>query len=714
MKFAEFMERTVNLIYHGRMQATSLDTEFSDSSNFRALQVFSQALDWGEFEEALSMNEEVAITALAFDTVASECGCIPQYPDGMTTQQAAWSFSSAEAFLDEYTAGDGIFSVFSRFGNKPPRTSVQTLISKLRESDRGLEIRCSEARDLLLGRSDTCFAGYLDFVEKYQSDQLQNEIVACEEQRAEVFSSFVASVLQDLSGGKPALQIVAFKPLPRSQCRFVFKADSTKDCVQQQLDFVRLLPSRMEVRALQQADIPEFTPLTPSLITQNTVSLPALGLKLVFHQTLTTGTVSGRTLAMYETSPTRYDLYLFGAHSAPDPRSARCVHSFRRQLSAPNTGAVVVAYDELLRLFVVYGPHEGVIAVYKFDPEYRCLQQRGQQHHLDGIIEGVLTSCFVVPGRHLLILCTDREVLLYDEAKKSPSPSRLILNSDRDVVSKCLLSPHGDLFCIVEAHRPVAGTSDVRSPSRRRVDIPFLTYCISHESPPCFELIEERGAGLSDFNVWQCQLSLAQIGPQLHLVSINKRYGRILSKLLDVCTGVNATQLRSVSTEQPDAEEQRPLSRCNMIIEMMAEVFSKYGVESHLGPTPPPKAWHIVNLGAASMSDALVKVALASLKQLQRANKPVLKVVVPSAIDCHMGVPGVSFNAPTQYLGQWVVQAICLIPIQLARASNNELQVLRDGLPHPELLRNPARVRSIDDLAENIRFVPFHDSDIST
>src|SRR5690606_21809244 len=55
------------------------------------------------------------------------------------------------------------------------------------------------------------------------------------------------------------------------------------------------------------------------------------------------------------------------------------------------------------------------------------------------------------------------------------------------------------------------------------------------------------------------------------------------------------------------------------------------------------------------------------------------------------------YNCPTQSLGKWIQELICFLPIQIARAENNEFMVLTDGILIPL-----AEVKDTYDLKEKI------------
>ena len=217
-------------------------------------------------------------------------------------------------------------------------------------------------------------------------------------------------------------------------------------------------------------------------------------------------------------------------------------------------------------------------------------------------------------------------------------------------------------------------------------------------------------------------LRLVMLGPQMHLVALNMNFNSLLSRMIDIRSARSvfrmmdvdrsgASEVHRASDLQHHQQQRGPTN----YLEYLYHVYDKFCVEDCLKTSRSQLKLtcvlelpdHIIqsqldggSLCSRYVSSLFERLVTSTQKKMRRFSCSV--DVVSLAASCQ-GVVG--NGAALLPLGKWLQCLICLVPIQVCRAEQNQLTLFSNGLKSDK----SALVQTVYEVQETVRFGLYED-----
>ncbi|KAH7282154.1 hypothetical protein KP509_35G015200 [Ceratopteris richardii] len=353
-------------------------------------------------------------------------------------------------------------------------------------------------------------------------------------------------------------------------------------------------------------------------------------------------------------------------HMAKSP-----VRSFKR-------GHDLWAFDEALRILALYDKNARCIQFFRFDERYEGSERIGDVQLCDYVGVTNVSWIGLTPGRREIVLVDDENRLrMCDFARLMMRPRHIILPaqlikasiySSRETGTGEILNENGS-----------NSLSESISASVYLLDDSFTLL-------KCLPLNSINRENTRDFHV-ECK----DFGPKLHLVILCS--GVHNYALLSYIIEVSSPQQKCTSAEVYESSRVHGIPRNETLValEYIFHAFDKYAISPPLCPenrylslvfllSPPCHNWE--NNEAKRNCECLVKSFIRNIEEKGKVFEKLNLELMFNVLEGDRPFK-LSLSARKQSIAGWIQKLLSLVPVQIARAENNMLRLMIDGLEIP-------------------------------
>ncbi|KAH7282158.1 hypothetical protein KP509_35G015400 [Ceratopteris richardii] len=374
-----------------------------------------------------------------------------------------------------------------------------------------------------------------------------------------------------------------------------------------------------------------------------------------------------------------------GYHVSKNP-----IRSFKR-------GHDLWAFDEALRTLALYDKNSCCIHFFRFDERYEGIDRVGdvQLAHYAGTKN--ITWIGLIPGKREILLVDDENRLrMCNFASRMMRPRHAVLPTQ---LIKACITPDALCFVAIYSLRETGNGGDKINENgtnsiSENMSISIYLLDDSFTLLKCLSLKSMIGGNVTDFHA-ECKF----FGPQLHLVFLfpGVHSYTLTSQVMQVTSTQQKCQIRAI-----DAHTEASLEACDkthgvpgngslVALNYIFHAFDKYAISPPLCPEhrnlslrfllcPPRHDWE--DDVAKGSCESLVKSLIRNLEGKGKIFEGLnLEVSFKSLRGNRPFEEG--FSAQQQSIARWLKKLLCLVPVQIARAENNMLRLMIDGLEIP-------------------------------
>eukprot|EP01018_Ginkgo_biloba_P033752 Gb_25339 [translate_table: standard] len=372
------------------------------------------------------------------------------------------------------------------------------------------------------------------------------------------------------------------------------------------------------------------------------------------------------------------------------------IHTFRR-------GFDLLCVDEGTRLVALYDAGICKVGIYRFDDSFRHVDWTGVEVELEKYSGSkIITWMHFIPGKRELLLVDDtnrvRTVELHQKPMMKPRHISLPLP-----LSKACISVDG-LFLIVFRkssetkddsctldERMKSSSMDVDDRKSSNSGVRLEIYVLGD----IMTYLKSIDLNVSIENMEELEVKIMSFGPQSHIVFRRAEApDSICSKMLKTFSAKESAQLQEIVGENKAfAREGKEISASCPALEYIYHIFDKFATSPALFPEFKRTVTFNVLLETRDSSGKkcmeYLRTLLRQLRvekgkdfsntkiqlQVQNFNRWLSNGVEDLFTSMSMGM-GMG-------MGEWTRNLVCLVPIQIARAENNGMVALKDGLQIP-------------------------------
>ncbi|XP_057849508.2 uncharacterized protein LOC131060346 [Cryptomeria japonica] len=369
------------------------------------------------------------------------------------------------------------------------------------------------------------------------------------------------------------------------------------------------------------------------------------------------------------------------------------IYTFRR-------GFDLLAVDEGTRSMAMYEKERSKIVIYKFDESFRRVSWTGVEVNLESYQESkIIKWMHLIPGKMELLLVddTNRARLVEIHQKPMIKPKYIELHPQQHSFRACV-SVDGYFFLVFR---------QLEHQRENILEIYLLGDTMSYlkKIPLNLGARERSISGLE-----QLGLKITSFGSQCQLLlySPEDAPGLIFSHVLKTSVAGEGVQLQQEGHIKAPENESEIAESCPYL-SYIYHIFDRFGTTPKLFPDAKKCITFKVLLeSSGSDSEACLKY-LNALKVGKKKDFSGMKIryEVNDVENCTCSAAA---EQQTQVkMGMWIRKLLCLVPIQIARAENNRMVALKDGLQIPPDVSYADSV----SLANSIRF-GFYDAVLSS
>ncbi|XP_057826276.2 uncharacterized protein LOC131038027 [Cryptomeria japonica] len=390
-------------------------------------------------------------------------------------------------------------------------------------------------------------------------------------------------------------------------------------------------------------------------------------------------------------------------------KMSRPIYTFRR-------GFDLLAVDEGTRSMALYEKDMSKIVIYRFDESFGNVHGTGVEVNLESY-EGSKTIVWIhsIPGKMELLLVDDSNRVRVVEIHEKPTMrAKYISLPSQHNSFKATVSVDGYFLLVFrKLQKPGKDIDTTGASSEMILEIYVLGDTMSHLKTIPLSLsaqeysicdLEKLGAKITSFGSQR----------QLLLYSPVDAPGIIFSNVLKTVLAAEVVQLQQVDQSKAPEDQTEIALSCPYLV-YIYHIFDKFATTPTLFPEAKKRIAFKVVL-EQSISDggnvACVRYLKALIGKLKAGkDKDFSRMEIQFEVnDAENYQISASPEQQRQVkMGMWVRKLLCLVPIQIARAENNAMAALRDGLQLPPSVRYMDSV----SLANSIRF-GFYDAVLSS
>ncbi|XP_057849511.2 uncharacterized protein LOC131060350 [Cryptomeria japonica] len=399
-----------------------------------------------------------------------------------------------------------------------------------------------------------------------------------------------------------------------------------------------------------------------------------------------------------------HSLYLYHCSKiGSDINMNRPFKTFRRLFD-------LLAVDESSRYMALYEKVKCKIGIYKFNESFRKVDPTGVEVHLEKFTgSSIITWMHLIPGKMELLIIDNTNRVRLVEIHENPmvKPNNISLSWSHPI-SKACISPDG-FFLIVFRQSEDDGTDKNLPNVGIQLEIFVLGDMMSHLKT--IHLNANPKSNVCDLE--QMGLKITNFGSQSHLVLYNYADSPyfLSSHVLKTVIAGEVSMLQKVQNKEKEVKETEIDGSCSYL-GYIYHIFDKFGTTPALFPEDRKSIMFKVVLKSITdlcNGEACIKYLEALLKKLRKAKeKNFSNITIDFQADSlkkwTTEFDSLDSDATNdkinRKMGVWVRSLICLVPLQIARAENNGVVALKDGLQIPPSI---SIVDSVS-LANSIRF----------
>ncbi|GLJ33822.1 hypothetical protein SUGI_0679990 [Cryptomeria japonica] len=356
------------------------------------------------------------------------------------------------------------------------------------------------------------------------------------------------------------------------------------------------------------------------------------------------------------------------------------IHTFRR-------GINLLAVDEATRSIALYEKEASKIAIYKFDESFRKVYWSGVEVNLESFSGSkTIVWMHLIPGKMELLLVDDTNRVRVAEIHEKPmmKAKHIPLPLQQHTLRACI-SVDGYFFLVF---RQLQSQSDEIHVSAENVlDVYVLGDTMSYLKT--IPLNARECSSISDLEQFRAKFTKFGAQTQLLLYSPVDAPGIIFSRIVKCSLAKEVMQLQQLDQiKAPEDETEFALS-CPYL-GYIYHIFDKFATTPKLFPEAKKHITFNVVLESSrsnrSNNEACLKYLKALIRQLKVGkdkdfSSMEIRFEVKNEENCPISA---ATERETQMkMGTWVRKLVCLVPIQIARAENNAMVALKDGLQIP-------------------------------
>lgn len=386
------------------------------------------------------------------------------------------------------------------------------------------------------------------------------------------------------------------------------------------------------------------------------------------------------------------------------------IYVFRR-------GFNLLAVDEASRSMALYEKERSKIVIYKFDESFRKIYWTGVEVNLE-LYQGskIIVWMHLIPGRMELLLVDDTNRARVAEIHEKPmmKAKHISLPSQLHCLRGCI-SVDGYFLLVFRQSQHQGEDIDVggieHGSPENMLEIYVLGDTMSHlKTIP----LNARECRISDLEQLEAKFMVFGSQSQLLLYSHVDAPSRILSYVLKTAVAREVVQLQQLNQIKAPEDETEITGSCPYL-GYIYHIFDKFAITPSLFPDTQKcitfkvvlessRSVHCNGEGCLTYLGALIR----QLKAGKDKDFSGLKIQfeVNNVENC--SISAAAEQQARMKMGMWVQKLVCLVPIQIARAENNAMVALKDGLQIPP---DVSYVDSVS-LSNSIRF-GFYDAVLS-
>ncbi|GLJ34388.1 hypothetical protein SUGI_0691360 [Cryptomeria japonica] len=372
------------------------------------------------------------------------------------------------------------------------------------------------------------------------------------------------------------------------------------------------------------------------------------------------------------------------------------------------------------RSMALYDKSRFKIGIYKFDESFRKVYATGVEVQLETYKGSkVIKWMHLIPRKMELLLVDDSNTVRVLEIHEKPMmKSKHISLPLQQPLSKACISADG-FFFIVFRQSQSSSYLDVSLEGREiMLEVYVLGDLMNHLKTIKFISDESRTPDLDHL-----QVKINSFGPQSHLVlhSPDDAPGFFSSHLLKTVSAKEVVQ-QEVQNKVPDGEQgETEIGGPCPPLGYIYHIFDKFATTPALFPTDKKDiTFNIVldNSADPCNGEACIKYLEALVRKLRVAkdkdfsNTRVCfqaENIDKWAEKFESMVSDAAYYNTKMRIGTWIRKLLCLVPIQIARAENNGMVALKDGL------QIPSHVSYVDSISlANLMRFGFYDAVINS
>ncbi|GLJ34374.1 hypothetical protein SUGI_0691140 [Cryptomeria japonica] len=382
-------------------------------------------------------------------------------------------------------------------------------------------------------------------------------------------------------------------------------------------------------------------------------------------------------------------------------------------------GFDLLAVDEATRSMALYEKDRSKIVIFRFDESFRNVFGTGVEVNLESYIGSKnITWMHLIPGKMELLMVDDTNRARVAEIHEKPmmKPKHISLPLQQHSSLRACVSADGYFFLVFRQLQRqgedigVAGTG--HSCHENILEIYVLGDSMSHLKTIHLNAGE---CSISDLEQLGAKITIFGSQSQLLLYRPVDAPDFILSYVLKTALAKEAVQLHQVDQIKAPDDETEIAGACPYL-GYIYHIFDKFATTPKLFPHAKKCITFKVVLESSRSDRCNGQGCLTYLEALIRQLKAgkdkdfsgmEIQFEVNNVENC--SVSAAAEQQKHVKMGMWVGKLVCLVPIQIARAENNAMVALKDGLQIPP---DVSYVNSVS-LAYSIRF-GFYDAVLSS
>ncbi|GLJ34377.1 hypothetical protein SUGI_0691170 [Cryptomeria japonica] len=384
--------------------------------------------------------------------------------------------------------------------------------------------------------------------------------------------------------------------------------------------------------------------------------------------------------------------------------------TFRRGLN-------LLAVDEDTRSMALYEKEKSRILIYKFDESFQKVYGTGIEVNLESF-KGSKNIIWMqlIPGKMELLMVDDTNRARVAEIHERPmmKAKHICLPLEQHSTLRACVSADGYFFLVFRQLKRQGEDIDVAG-TKHSCHANIIEIYILGDTMSYLKTIHlnARECSISDLEQLRAKITIFGLQSQLLLYSPLDAPNLIHSHVLKTVLATEAVQLQQVDQIKAPEDETEIAGACPYL-GYIYHIFDKFATTPRLFPHAKKCITFKVVLEFLSdhSNDEGCLTYLETLSRQLKAGKDKdfsgmdIQFEMNNVENCP--ISAAAEQQKSVKMGMWVRKLVCLVPIQIARAENNGMVALKDGLQIPP---NVSYIDSVS-LSNSIRF-GFYDAVLS-